>query len=85
MVAATGQSVSSFTQGEFLQMLPANLDLGIWPKPQGPWQNCQAVPVLSISLASLDHPQIRTLCWKIGKSLRAHCDCSKQHQMRAIK
>lgn len=85
MMAVTGPSVSSFTQRELLQMLPVNLDLGIWPEPQGPWQNCQAVLVLSICLASLGHPQIRTLCWKIGKSLRARCDCSKQHQMRAIK
>lgn len=85
MMAATGQSVSSFTQGEFLEMLPVNLDLRIWLKPRGPWQSCQAVLVLSICLTSLEHPPIRTLCWKIGKSLGAHCGCSKQHQIRAIK
>lgn len=81
VMAVTGQSVSSFTQGGFLQMLPANLGLRIWPI--WPWQSCQAGPVLRF--VSLGHPQIRTLCWKIGKNLKTHCDCSKQHQMRAIK
>lgn len=54
MMAVTGQSVSSFTQGKFLEMLPADLDLGIWPEPQGPWQSCQAVHLCHFLRTSSD-------------------------------
>lgn len=54
MMAVTGQSVSSFTQGKFLEMLPADLDLGIWLEPQGPWQSCQAVNLCHFLRTSSD-------------------------------